>query len=160
MEKIFSSHSSSLISHPHQTLQKHLHEVDWISHQVLSRKYVNTVLGTRSQLERWRQLLVYFHDFGKSTVFFQHKILQAVSRDNPDYINLSRDYIRSFYEENNDKELTTFLKDSPSHGFHATLGAFVVQENLKNEDLLIRAIIFEIIKRHHGELQMGWGIFF
>jgi len=148
-----SSHSSNLISHPHQTLQKHLYEVDRISRQALSKKYVATALGGSDQIERWRQLLVYFHDFGKSTVFFQHKILQAVFQDNPSYANVPEDYIKTFYQQNNARELSDVLKNFPSYGFHATLGAFVVQENLKNDDLLIRAIIFEIIKRHHGDLE-------
>lgn len=146
------SYFSYLISHPHQTLEKHLSEVDKISHLALSIKHTQISLGEREKLELWRKLLVYFHDFGKSTIFFQHRIIQAVFAENPEFKDLSKEYIRSFYDRISKREIEIKLEEDGKLGSHAAIGAYVVQRELKNEPLLISTILLEIIKRHHGDL--------
>lgn len=146
------SYSSYLISHPHQTLEVHLSAVDLISHLALSSKYIRPSLEDREKLEFWRKLLVYFHDFGKSTVFFQHRIIQAVHVENPVFKDLSEKYIRGFYDKIGKREIEIKLEEDSKLGSHAAIGAYAVQGELKNEPLLIAAILLEIIKRHHGDL--------
>lgn len=146
------SYSSYLISHPHQTLETHLSEVDKISRLALHTKYTLPSLAEREKLEYWRKLLVYFHDFGKSTIFFQHRIIQAVFAENPELKDLSKEYIRSFYNRVEKWEIEKKLEEDSRLGSHAAIGAYAVQRELKNEPLLISTILLEIIKRHHGDL--------
>lgn len=146
------SYSSYLISHPHQTLETHLSEVDKISHLALTAKHTLPSLAEREKLELWRKLLVYFHDFGKSSVFFQHRIIQAVFTENPEMKALSIEYIRSFYDKTSKRKIEIKLEEDGKLGSHAAIGAFAVQGQLKDEPLLISTILLEIIKRHHGDL--------
>ena len=143
---------SNLISHPHQPLSKHLGEVDNISAQALNAKFIASSFASAEQLEFWRRLLVYFHDFGKSTAFFQHKIIKAVYEENPDMKGINADYVQNFYQTISRFEIEEELADDSRLGSHAELGAFVQQANLKDEPILHRSILLEIVKRHHGDL--------
>ncbi len=144
---------SKLISHPHQPLSKHLGEVDNISAQALSAKFVANSFASPEQLEFWRRLLVYFHDFGKSTVYFQHKIIKAVFEENPKMDGVDAGYVEGFYKKFSRFELEEELADDSRLGSHAELGAFVQQACLQEGPLLLRAILLEIVKRHHGDLR-------
>jgi CRISPR-associated endonuclease Cas3-HD len=144
---------SKLISHPHQPFSKHLAEVDNISARALGAKFIASSFASRERLEFWRRLLVYFHDFGKSTVYFQHKIVQAVLKENPEMDGVDADYVEGFYKKFSRFELEEELADDSQLGTHAQLGAFVQQASLPEESLLHRAILLEIVKRHHGDLR-------
>lgn len=144
---------SKLISHPHQPLAKHLGAVDNISAQALNAKFIAGSFASAEQLEIWRRLLVYFHDFGKSTVYFQHKIIKAVFEENPKMKDIDAEYVKDFYESISRFELEEELADDSRLGSHAELGAFAQQTNLKDEPILLRAILLEIVKRHHGDLR-------
>lgn len=143
---------SKLISHPHQPLSRHLGEVDNISAQVLNAKFIASSFASPEQLELWRRLLVYFHDFGKSTVYFQHKIIKAVFEENPKMKDIDSAYIKNFYESISYFELEEELANDSQLGSHAELGAFVQQASLQEGSILLRAILLEIVKRHHGDL--------
>lgn len=144
---------SKLISHPHQPLSKHLGEVDNISAQALGAKFIASSFASPEQLEFWRRLLVYFHDFGKSTVYFQHKIIKAVLEENPKMDGIDAAYVDGFYKKLSRFELEEELADDSRLGSHAELGAFVQQACLQEGSLLLRAILLEIVKRHHGDLR-------
>lgn len=147
------SSSSKLISHPHQPLWQHLHEVDGISASALRRKHVAEGFVAKGKVEQWRKLLVYFHDFGKATVYFQHRIIEAAKKENPALDNLDRDYIENFYQQHSHFEIKEDLENAPKLGSHSDLGAIAVQHGIGTEEVLMRAILLEIIKRHHGDLR-------
>lgn len=148
-----SSSSSVLISHPHQSLEKHISAVNKLSKRALAAKHILPKLGQLEQLEKWRLLLVLFHDFGKSTVYFQHKIIQAVIKENPEYNGLDRSYVESFYQIYPKSKLEEEMINDPTLGSHAALGAYAIQGELVGENSLIKAILLEITKRHHGDLK-------
>ncbi len=143
---------SKLISHPHQPLSKHLREVDNISARALGAKFIASSFASPEQLEFWRRLLVYFHDFGKSTVYFQHKIIKAVLEENPEMNGVDAEYVEDFYKKFSRFELEEELAEDSRLGSHAELGAFLLQASLQEDSLLLRAILLEIVKRHHGDL--------
>jgi len=144
---------SKLISHPDRPLAKHLKEVDNISSRALASKYIQSSFGSPDQLEYWRRILVYFHDFGKSTAYFQHKIIKAVHKENPQKKGVDAAYVDNFYEKYARHELEEALADNSKLGSHAHLGAFVQQTNIREDSGLLRAVLLEVIKRHHGNLK-------
>lgn len=147
------SSSSKLISHPHQPLWQHLKSVDDISAAALRFKFVNPALASKVDLDNWRRLLVYFHDFGKSTKYFQHRIIEAALKENPELENLDRTYIDAFYNQFSRYAIIEELECESKLGSHAELGAFAVHHCFQTDQLLLRAIIQELIKRHHGDLK-------
>ena len=72
----------NLISHPDRSLESHLNRCNSISNKLLEMKYISNSFYKKEQLEYWRLLFVYFHDFGKSTDFFQKKIIDAIDQEN------------------------------------------------------------------------------
>ncbi len=144
---------SKLISHPDRPLSRHLSEVDNISSKALSAKYIQPSFASPDQLEYWRRVLVYFHDFGKSTAFFQHKIIKAVHEENPRKEGIDAAYIDHFYDKNARFELEEALANNSMLGSHAQLGAYVQQSNIREDSMLLRAILLEVVKRHHGNLK-------
>jgi len=143
---------SKLISHPDRPLSKHLGEVDNISSQALAAKFIGSSFASPEQMENWRRLLVYFHDFGKSTAYFQHKIIKAVYEENPKMEGIDAEYVENFSKAVSRFELEEELADDSRLGSHAELGAFVQQASLQEGSLLLRVILLEIVKRHHGDL--------
>ena len=71
------SSSFELLSHPDRTLKVHLDNCYAIGMQLLTQKVIATALLPKAELEKLFGQLVYFHDFGKATDFFQHKIIEA-----------------------------------------------------------------------------------
>jgi CRISPR-associated endonuclease/helicase Cas3 len=127
--------------------------VDEISQKALSGKWVNTDFAPADLLEFWRKLLVYFHDFGKSTKFFQHKIIQAIRQDRSRLgPNVDTSYVDNFYSVHSLHEIKEALEDDPQVGSHALLGGLALLECLEEEDFLQKSILFEVVKRHHGNL--------
>lgn len=152
-EKHSISSSSRLVSHPDRPLYQHLGGVDDISQKALDSKWVNPDFAPADLLDYWRKLLVYFHDFGKSTKFFQHKIIQAIRQD-PSRLgpNVDVDYVDNFYSVHRLHEIKEALEDDPLVGSHALLGALALQQSFQEDDFLLKAILFEVVKRHHGNL--------
>lgn len=144
---------SKLVSHPDRPLRQHLEEVDRISAVALQAKYISPELAATDAIEFWRRLLVYFHDFGKSTVYFQHKIIQAIARENPEKTGLDANYVDSFYQVHALAQIQRALEEDSKLGSHAELGAYVVQHNIESDNTLLRLILLACIKRHHGDLK-------
>ncbi len=145
--------SSRLVSHPDRPLYQHLGGVDDISQKALCGKWVNADFAPADLLEFWRKLLVYFHDFGKSTKFFQHKIIQAIKQDRSKLgPNVDTGYVDNFYSVHSLHEIKEAMEDDPQVGSHALLGALALLESLQEDDFLKKAILFEVVKRHHGNL--------
>lgn len=147
------SSSFKLISHPDRTLEEHLNSCNDISRKLLEMKFISDNFFPVSELEKWRKLVVFFHDLGKATDFFQNKIIKATlaEKGNERFIAENRSYIDFFCKEkqaNAEKESGTFeALDS-----HAKIGAYLQLQNCETEDFVIRAVLINIVNRHHGNL--------
>lgn len=141
-----------LISHPDRTLKEHLDSCNEISEKLLEMKYVSDNFFPKNEIEQLRKLLVYFHDFGKATDYFQHKIIEATFEEkNEDFIQKNFPYLNYFQENRSPIVAKDFDFEILSN--HARLGAYYVFSNYTNKNPVVDYIIFEIIKRHHGYLR-------
>jgi CRISPR-associated endonuclease/helicase Cas3 len=148
-----SSSKDRLVSHPHQSLLRHLQSVDEVSGRALEGKVLSSDLFDEVDANTLRKLLVYFHDFGKGHDFFQHRITEVARKENPEMEGLDGEYVRAF-EHHPDRALLEEAKYDPLLKGHSTLGAFVVQTALPEDaSPLLRVIIYEAIARHHGNLK-------
>ena len=141
-----------LISHPDRTLREHLDSCNDISEKLLEMKFVSDKFFNIKEIEQMRKLLVYFHDFGKATDYFQCKILEATVAENDQYfIQKHQEYIRYF--DSTKKNITTNeLYKEPNLSNHAKLGAYFIFSNYANENKIIEYILLKVIRRHHGYL--------
>lgn len=148
------SFSFDLISHPDRTLNEHLESCNAISERLLEFKYVSPDFMDKSDLEHIRRLLVYFHDFGKGTDFFQAKILAATEREGEAaFKNLHSSYI-SYFKQN--KGLTV-SEEMRMRGYlrldnHAKMGAYWLFSTWSHFDPVVEVIVLRVIRRHHGHL--------
>ena len=168
MEKIsaFSEFKFKLISHPDRTLEQHLSECDTISKKQLAMKHIVADRFFDALLiEKMRHLLVYFHDFGKATDYFQLKIIRAIEavlndpkrRDTEEgkvvaqFSDESKAYIADF---NKTKRANAELEMDKNErlGNHAQIGSYFVQTCFQHEDVLLGLILMKVIRRHHGNL--------
>ena len=149
-----SSSKDRLVSHPHQSLWRHLRSVDEVSGLALKSKILHPAFYGVLDLHSLRKLLVYFHDFGKATTFFQYRIAQAALRDNPSLDQLDANHVR--HCTNDVDELIKQVAEHPGdpRRGHALIGAFAVQVALTTSiSPLLRVILYEVIARHHSNLK-------
>jgi len=146
-----------LISHPDKTLSDHLKRCDEISAKALSLKYIPVAFSSWEALDQWRKWLVYFHDFGKGTDFFQAKIVEAIEREQeekPQVAELAKElqaYLDDF-KGNRFTHAKRALEEEPKLGTHARLGAYAFAAFHGPEEDIILLILMKIIRRHHGYL--------
>lgn len=144
--------SFDLLSHPDRTLARHLQGCNQVSELALQFKYVSDAFYQKSRLDAIRKLLVYFHDFGKGTDFFQHKIIEATNKDGaPEFQKAHQAYL-DYFSRNKASEIGELLHQNDRLSNHAKLGAYFVQAAAALEDQLIAAIVLKVIRRHHGYL--------
>lgn len=148
-----SSSKDRLVSHPHQSLLRHLQSVDEVSGLALAGKVLSPEFFDKVDADTLRRLVVYFHDFGKGHDFFQHRITEVAREKNQEMDGLDAEYVRAF-EHHPDRAVLEEAKYDPLLKGHSLLGAFVVQTALPEETSpLLRAIVYEAIARHHGNLK-------
>ncbi len=141
-----------LISHPDRTLKEHLDSCNDISEELLKMKFISNNFFSKNDIEQLRKLLVYFHDFGKATDYFQHKIIEAtIEENNEKFIEQHNNYLNHFKENKSGLVKDDFDFEILSN--HARLGAYYAFSNYSNKNLIIEYIVFEVIKRHHGYLR-------
>ena len=146
------SASFELISHPDRTLQEHLDSCNDISEKLLDMKFISSNFFPKPEIEDIRKLLVYFHDFGKGTDYFQSKIIEAtIEEDNKPFIDANQDYI-NYFLINKNISATKELNQNPNLSNHAKLGAYFVFSNYSNINSIIEYIVLKVIRRHHGYL--------
>jgi len=151
------SSSFELISHPDRTLAAHLGSCDEISARILNEKYISANFYPKQEIDTFRKYLVYFHDIGKGTDFFQKRIIDAIeeeineSKEVQCFQQKMKEYILDF--QLNKKANASKLLDQDSHlGTHARLGAHLVLLFFQHKDAIVEFIISKVIRRHHGEL--------
>lgn len=150
MEQI--SASFELISHPDRTLREHLDSCNELSMKLLDMKFVSNNFYLKTELEQFRKLLVYFHDFGKATDFFQSKIIDAVDKEGSDELKEKcKEYIE-WFKKTKYQQAKRLLNDNQVLGNHALLGAYLIFSNFENNDKIIEYILLKVIRRHHGYL--------
>jgi CRISPR-associated endonuclease/helicase Cas3 len=159
----------ALISHPHQTLDEHLGSCNEISQIQLGMKYINEAqFFPKTLLETMRHLLVYFHDFGKGTDYFQLKIIEAIEdilkdEDIPPekkeavlkFAETMKPYFDAF-DKGKRKAASVDMRKDYRLGNHALLGAYLVLYQLSHDDDILRFILLKAIRRHHGDLTNFW----
>ncbi|MGF1532439.1 MAG: CRISPR-associated helicase Cas3' [Bernardetiaceae bacterium] len=148
-----------LISHPDRSLADHLAACDAISQKILVQHYVSDAFFDRDSLEKWRKLLVYFHDLGKATDFFQARIFHILHDEKEENEKVARFFAANKSKLQNfigQKYLPTYkeVRNNAALSHHAAIGGYFVQAQLPEDTpMIIRLILQEIIKRHHGHLQ-------
>ena len=158
-----------LISHSDRTLAVHLGGCNEASQLQLAFKYISPGrFFDPKLLEQMRHLLVYFHDFGKGTDYFAHKIIEAIKRElkepKPekeswrkvrDFAARMRPYLDHF-EKFKHAEVARNLQIERRLGDHSKQGAYFVLAALAHEDIMLRFILMKIILKHHGNLSNFW----
>lgn len=141
-----------LISHPDRTLKEHLDSCNDISEKLLDMKYVSGSFFPKNEIEQLRKLLVYFHDFGKATDYFQYKIIEVTVQENhKDFIQKHESYL-IYFQKNKNAQIQEELYKNPKLSNHAKLGAYFVFSAYTNENRIIEYILLKVIRRHHGYL--------
>lgn len=148
--------SFNLISHQDRTLARHLQGCNQVSELALQFKYISGAFFPKPQIDVIRKLLVYFHDFGKGSDFFQYKIIEATieatkKRGNSDFLKANQAYLEHF-SRSKKFMIGELLHQNNRLSNHAKLGAYLVQAAVKFDDPLIAAIVLKVIRRHHGYL--------
>ncbi len=140
----------SLLSHTDRTLASHLNSCDAIAKQLLEQKHLGTSFYAKEVLEQWRSVLIWLHDFGKSSAYFQHRIIEACEQENPSFAQENAAYIQGFRSTQNGIEAA--LKQQASLGNHAALGSYLTYGIAPQPDPIVGFILQHIIRRHHGNL--------
>lgn len=143
--------SFDLLSHTDRTLSEHLDRCYAIGLAVLEYKRIMEALMDKEALVQLFRQLVYFHDFGKATDFFQHRILEATERDNPDYAKRHQAYF-DFFAGERQRAVAKRLVEEQVLGSHSKLGAFFQTACYGREDMIEEFLLLEIIRKHHGHL--------
>ncbi len=146
------SSSFDLLSHPDRTLARHLRGCDEVSSLALQFKHITADFYAKDLLEEMRRLLVFFHDLGKGTDFFQYIILEATRREGTaDFQREHQAYLDDF-AASKAVAIANRLEENDRLSNHAKLGAYLVQAVFQHEDPLVSAILLRVIRRHHGYL--------
>lgn len=141
-----------LISHPDRTLKEHLDSCNEISEKLLDMKFISDSFFRKNEIEQLRKLLVYFHDFGKATHYFQHKIIEVtIQKNNKDFLTKHKMYL-SYFQKNKAAKIQEELYKNPNLSNHARLGAYFVFSAYANENKIIEFILLKVVRRHHGHL--------
>jgi CRISPR-associated endonuclease/helicase Cas3 len=151
--KVKSTTSScfELLSHPDRTLKQHLDRCYAIGLKALEYKSVSKELIDKKELIKLFRQLVYFHDFGKATDFFQHRIIQATKETNVAFAETHKDYF-DFFEREKAHNAKTQLNKNDKVGRHSLLGAYFQTARYGRKNLIEELILFKVIQKHHGDL--------
>lgn len=141
----------NLISHPDRLLSAHLERCNTISKKILRMKFISPSFFPKEELEKMREGLVYYHDFGKGSEFFQLKIVKAtLESGSEEFIKQNKEFINYILQK--EPQLNDLLHYDPELSNHSEIGAYFLLTQVFKEDFIINLILFRIIKKHHGNL--------
>jgi CRISPR-associated endonuclease/helicase Cas3 len=144
--------SFELISHPDRTLREHLGACNAISERILLGKYVTDSFFSLPDIDQWRKLLVYFHDFGKATDFFQAKIIDATEQEKIEkFYEAQLPYIQ-YFKQTKKSAASELMRLDDTLDRHAELGAYWLFTQFSNPDSIVEYVLLRVIRRHHGHL--------
>lgn len=143
--------SFDLISHTDRTLEQHLDGCYDIACRIVAQEMVGESLCGKKLVRQAVRLLVYYHDLGKATDFFQSRIIKAGKVQNPTFIVQHQTYI-DYFENNKQTKAEALLKEDDRLGYHALLGAYFSTQYALSTDVMVGFIVFKIIKCHHQNL--------
>lgn len=146
------SSSFELLSHPDRTLARHLRGCDEVSQLALEFKYIAEDFYPKALLEELRRLLVFFHDFGKATDFFQYIIIEATREKGTDDFKQEQKAYLDDFSATKAVHIANLLHRNDRLSNHAKLGAYLVLTVFEPDDPLLSAILLKVIRRHHGYL--------
>ena len=144
-------HSFNLLSHPDRTLKEHLDSCYDIGRRVLQQKRIHPSFVDKDDLHQLFKQLVYFHDMGKATDFFQYRIIEATKANNSSYVTQRQDYF-DYFDKNKSQFAQKSLEEDDRIGNHSLIGAYFQLAQQKRKDKIEELILFKIIKKHHGNL--------
>lgn len=151
MEQNTTSSSFDLLSHTDRTLKEHLDSCYEIGLSILEHKRVSEELISREALLGLFRQLVYFHDFGKATDFFQYRIIEATKKDNPRYAEKHKAYFQ-FFSNEKASHAKRALEESSMVGTHSQIGAYFQLNRYGRADRIEELILLKVIRKHHGDL--------
>lgn len=140
-----------LLSHTDRTLKQHLDRCYAIGLKALEYKFVSNDLIDKEELIQLFRQLVYFHDLGKATDFFQYRIIQATKQTNDPYAKKHKSYL-DFFEREKARNAKAILDDDDKVGRHSLLGAYFQTAKHGRNNLVEELILFKVIQKHHGNL--------
>jgi CRISPR-associated endonuclease/helicase Cas3 len=141
-----------LISHPDRSLERHLDQCNQISQKALDLKYLSEAFYSQEDIDYWRKLLVYFHDFGKSSDYFQHRIIKATEEARiPGFFEANEPYI-DYFKKYRDSGVAEALEQERELGGHSKQGAYYLFTQFSHADPIVQVILMKVILRHHGNL--------
>jgi len=94
--------------------------------------------------------IILYHDAGKATDFFQFKLIENIIINNITVPEINKQYI-DWFKEHKYKSIKKILKNKPELANHSLIGAILAY--YQHQKSLIRFILFEVVKRHHGNLK-------
>ena len=114
-------------------------------------KFILPSFFPKKKLEEMIEGLVYFHDFGKGTDFFQLKIAKAVKEKGPkEFMMQNMNFIQYILKK--EPRLNNLLYFNPKLSNHSEIGAYFFLTHIFYDDFIINLILFRIVKKHHGDL--------
>ncbi|MDF1864568.1 MAG: CRISPR-associated helicase Cas3' [Saprospiraceae bacterium] len=145
------SSSFELLSHPDRTLKEHLDSCFFIGSEVLKQKTFSELFASKSDVYLLFKQLVYFHDFGKATDYFQNKIIEATKKQNSTFAKKHEAYFSYFEKQKRGNVLAELEKDDRLSR-HSLIGSYFQLARNKSEDVIEDLILYKIIKKHHQDL--------
>ena len=139
-----------LLSHPDKSLNEHLNECFKIGNIILDNKIINNSFVEKNKLIDYIKSILLYHDAGKATDFFQCKLIENIIINNITVPEIYKQYIDWFKEHKYDS-INKILRDKPELSNHSLIGAILAY--YQYQETLDRFILFEVIKRHHGNLK-------
>ena len=117
-------------SHPGKYLIDHLNNVKKIGLEVFDSKNLLRLPVYKEDYRKALEIALYYHDFGKSTEYFQ-KYLQSSA----------------------EKQQCPYEKRLTHHSLlSACFAAYKAYEQFKNKDIRLTCLVFSCILKHHGDL--------
>lgn len=139
-----------LLSHPDRTLEQHLNGCNQLAKAILTQKTPTSLFYHFEVLDELLELLIWFHDLGKATAYFQYRIANAAQTEQAPMFVQYPQYINAIQQDK--KAIEDALRIKPALGYHAALGAYLLTAHYQPTDHILKLIALQCVKKHHGNL--------